>query len=335
MKTLVSSDFQTNFVQTKIEFLTDQADDYGGISVLDEFSYFYIFSGQTWILLLLSFITIIPVMINALGGVISRIFDLIVLFIVSPLVISTNSLFVDKKNDIYKKWKKNVEQVLWSALGYIIGFSSFTILVPIINGVNSYVDVETYSSIISIGGLMKFVSYPMLNGLVRALWMITAVSVLDRIPKLLLPIITANNGDVASPHPGLGGGGKPFTAKVKDVQKDVKEAVAKMRSVVSGRALMGMVEEMKSEALNMIPGYELMKTGKEKILDPMLDDARKKKVKLECELIEKGLIAYGVDPKVAKAAAAAVKEAEEQKAKAKENIKKGKEEAKKEFKNLF
>jgi len=335
LKTLVSSDFQTNFVQTKVEYLTDQADDFGGISVLDDFSYFYIFSGQTWILLMLSFITIIPVMINALGGVISRIFDLIVLFIVSPLVISTNSLFVDKKNDIYKKWKKNVEQVLWSALGYIIGFSSFTILVPIINGVNSYVDVETYTSILSIGGLAKFISYPMLNGLVRALWMITAVSVLDRIPKLLLPIITANNGDVASPHPGLGGGGKPFTAKVKDVQKDVKQVVDKMRSVVSGRALMGMVEEMKSEALNMIPGYELMKAGKEKLLDPMLDAGRQLKVKAECEAIEKGLIAYGIDPKVAKAAAAAVKEAEEQKSKAKEKRKKDKEKSKEEFRNLF
>ncbi len=335
LKTLVSSDFQTNFVQTKVEFLTNQYDDYGAISVLDEFSYFYVFSGQTWILLMLSFITIIPVMINAIGGVISRIFDLLVLFLISPLVISTNSLFVDKKNDIYKKWKKNVEQVLWSALGYIIGFSSFAILVPVINGVNSYVDIGTYSAISSIGGLGKFISYPLINGLVRALWMITAVTVIKNFPKLLLPIITANNGDISSPHPGLGGGGKPFTEKVKNVQKDVKEAVSKMRSVVSGRAVMGMVEEMKSEALNMIPGYELMKTGKEKLIDPMMDKAHKMKVEAECKLIETGLIAYGIDPKVAKAASAAVKEVEDQRKKAKEDIKKNKEKSKEEFKKLF
>lgn len=335
LKTVVLSDFKVNFVQTKVEYLTGQADDYGGISVIDEFSFFYVFSGQTWILLMLSFITIIPVMINAMGGVISRIFDLIILFILSPLVISTNSLFANGKNDIYKKWKKNVEQVLWSALGYIIGFSSFTILVPIINGVNTYVDVGTYSAIVSIGGLGKFVSYPMLNGLVRALWMITAVSVLDRIPKLLLPIITANNGDVASPHPGLGGGGKPFTQKVKDVKKDVKEVVDKMRSVVSGKALIGMVEDMKETALGMVPGYELMKSAKEKIIDPIKDAGHKAKVEAESKLIESLLIANGVNPKVAKAAGAAVKNIENQRKEAKDKIKKQREEARKEFKQTF
>lgn len=342
LKTVVSSDFQVNFVQTKVEFLTNQADEFGAISVLDEFSYFYVFSGQTWILLMLSFITIIPVMINALGGVISRLFDLIILFILSPLVISTNSLFANGKNDIYKKWKKNVEQVLWSALGYIIGFSSFTILVPIINGVNSYVDIGTYTAIVSIGGLGKFVSYPMLNGLVRALWMITAVSVLDRIPKLLLPIITANNGDVASPHPGLGGGGKPFTQKVKDVKKDVKEVIDKMRSVVSGKALMGMVEEMKADALGMIPGYELMKEAKEKVIDPMADAVHKAKVEAEAKLIETLLQAYlstKMDPetakKIAKGAGAAVRNLENQRKDAKDSIKKNREKYKNEFKEQF
>jgi len=67
----------------------------------------------------------------------------------------------------------------------------------------------------------------------------------------------------------------------------------------------------------------------------MLDAGRQLKVKAECEAIEKGLIAYGIDPKVAKAAAAAVKEAEEQKSKAKEKRKKDKEKSKEEFRNLF
>ena len=333
LKTLVKTDYSTNFVQTKVEYLTTQSDNFGGISVLDEFSYFYIFSGQTWILLLLSFITVIPVMINAVGGVISRIFDLVILFIVSPLVISTNSLFLDGKNDFYKKWRKNVEQVLWSALGYIIGFSSFSILVPMIYGVNSYVDIGTYSAIASIAGLKKFITYPMINGLVKALWMITAVSILDRMPKLLLPIITANNGDIASPHPGLGGAGKSFQDKYKQLSKDVKEGLSKMRSIVFGRAVMGLIETAKSTAFSMIPGSELLKKGKDALLDPakkLADVAEKAEIKA----IE-ALVTAKFGPAAGKAAAAAVKEAN---SKIKEKVQKDKKDAEKnkqEFQNLF
>lgn len=331
LKTFVSSDYEAKFVQSKVEYLLGESNDFGGISVLNDFSYFYVFGGQTWILLVMSFITIIPVMINALGGVISRIFDLVILFIVSPLVISTNSLFPGGKNDIFKKWKKNVESVLWSALGYIIGFSSFTILVPVVYNINSFVDPSTFTLIQSIGGLGKFIKLPVVDGLVRALWIVTAVSVLERMPKLLLPVLTANHGDLNSPHPGLGGGGKKFTDKAKEVGGTLKDVAKKMGSVVSGRALLGAVQKVKSDALSMIPGYDQMKSFKEKVIDPVANAVGNAIVEMEKKAIQIGLQAYGVDPMTAKAAGEAVGAVHNSRMKAKQDIKKKNEEYKKEF----
>ena len=331
LKTIISSDYKTNFVQSKVEYLTTQSDEFGGISVLDEFSYFYVFSGESWILLTLAFITIIPVMFNAVAGVITRLFDLIILFIVSPLVISANSLYASGKNEIYKKWKKTLETVLWSALGYIIGFSSFTIMVPTIYNVKSYVDVGTYESIIAIGGLGKFIKYPMLNALVKNLWMITTVTILEKIPKLLLPILTANNGDVSSPHPGLADPGKPMTKKIGDEIDKVSNAIDKMQSLVSGRAAKGFVESAKSTIQDMVPGYEYFKEKSDK--KKMERD--KKQAENEEKIIESLLVENGFDSKTAKAAGQAVKSAQEARQKAKEKDKKTKEKYKKEFQKLF
>ena len=326
LRTIGSSDYSAHFVQARAEYLMGQADDVGAISVLDDFSYFYLFGGQTWLLLMLAFVTIIPVMINAVGGAAARVLDTLVLFIVSPIVISTNSLY-DGKNPIYKKWRKNVESVAMSAFGYILAFSSFSLLVPMVYGVNSFVGIETFNKIISIGGL-SFVTYPMINGLVRALWVITAATLIDKIPKLLLPIITANRGDIQSPDPGLGSGaGKKFTDKVQGVVKAAKD----VRNVLNGRALMGFMENMKDEALNLMPGYNLAKA----IVSPSIDRAKKKKADKESALIEKGLKAYGIDAKVAKEAGKAVQEAAAAKKKAKDAKKKRMQEYKKDFQNVF
>lgn len=322
LKTLVSSDYQSFYVQSKAEYLITQADDFGGISVLDEFSYYYVFSGQTWILLVLAFITVIPVMINAVGGAATRIFDLIILFLASPLVMSTNSLYPDGKNKTYDAWKKNIESVLLGVFGYIIGFSFFSIMVPMIYNINTFVTVDTYKKIQSIAGLSSFVSYPTINSLARSLWLITAVSILERIPKLLLPIITANYGDLSSPHPGLGPENRPFTEKVKDVKGSMDDAVSKIGSVVSGRALMGLMNEVKTDMVNMIPGSALIQEGKKKFIDPMVNKAKDAANKAAGAALEEMLIAQGVPPDLAKKA---VKTAMEEKKKAEEAKKKQKE----------
>lgn len=322
LKTIVSSDYQSFYVQSKAEYLITQADDFGGISVLDEFSYYYVFSGQTWILLVLAFITVIPVMINAVGGAATRIFDLIILFLASPLVMSTNSLYADGKNKTYDAWKKNIESVLLGVFGYIIGFSFFSIMVPMIYNINTFVTVDTYKKIQSIAGLGSFVSYPTINSLARSLWLITAVSILERIPKLLLPIITANYGDLSSPHPGLGPENRSFTEKVKDVKGSMDDAVSKIGSVVSGRALMGLMNEVKTDMVNMIPGSALIQEGKKIFIDPMVNKAKDAANKAAGAALEKMLVAQGVPPDLAKKA---VKTAMEEKKKAEEAKKKQKE----------
>lgn len=335
LKTLVKSDFESNFVQSKVEYLISDIDSFGGISVLDEFSYFYVLGGQSWIILLMAFITIIPVMINAIGGVMTRVFDLVILFLISPFVISTNSLYIEGKNETFMRWRKGVESVLWSALGYIIGFSTFALLIPMIYSVNSYVDVGTLGAIKLIGGLGKIISYPLLNSFVKCLWVVTAVTVLERMPKLLLPILTASHGDLNSPHPSIGGGGKKFTDKATAVIGDVKKAAAKIGSVITGKALLGLAQEVKTEALEMIPGYNIGKSIKERYADPIFNKIQDNKAKDEGKEIESLLISYGFDSKTAKAAGDALLETNKKRRKQAADNKKRMEGYRKEFEKLF
>ena len=152
-------------------------------------------------------------------------------------------------------------------------------------------------------------------------------------PKLLLPVLTANHGDLNSPHPGLGGGGKKFTDKAKEVGGTLKDVAGKIGSVVSGRALLGAVQKAKSEALSMIPGYDQIKGFKNKVIDPLMDAAHTVKVEAEKKIIQAGLQAYGVDPMTAKACSEAVGAVENSRKKAKDEQKKRTKNIKKNLKN--
>ncbi len=332
LKTVVSSDYSANFVQARAEYLTGQADEFGAISVLDDFSYFYVFGGQSWILLVLAFVTIIPVMINACGGAAARIFDVLVLFIVSPVIISTNSLYPEGKNPTYKKWKTNLTTVAMSAFGYIIAFTAFSLLIPMIYSVDSYITVPTYNKIVSLGGLGGFFSYPTINSLVKCLWVITAVSVLEKMPELMLPIISANRGDISSPHPGLGSGaGKPFIQKTKNVVGSIRGEFKKVTSVISGKALMGLKEQAKDAVVGMVPFL-----GDAINLTKMAAGTIKGKIKdKEAKAVEAALKAYGIDAKTAKKLGNAVKEADKAREKQKAEKKKSMQNYKKDFQNIL
>lgn len=333
LRTIVKSDYKAYFAQVKNEYLITQADDYGAISVLDEFSYYYVFSGLTWLMLMLAFITIIPLMINAIGGAATRIFDLIVLFLASPVVISTNSLY-DGKNKIYDGWKKNIQSTLLGVFGYIIGFSSFTILVPMVYNTSSFVSYETYEKVQSISGIGSFFSYPTVNSLMRYLWVVTAVTLIVKLPKIFLPIITANNGDLKSPEPSLDGSGKPFLDKTKEFANDVNKKIDKLGSVVSGRALVGLVANAKDEMTSLIPGYGLVK-GAKNLIDGRKGKKHDKQIEAEQKLIETKLAEAGFGKDVAKTAAKALKDAEDKRKKDKEKHKKFVEDAKSNFQKTF
>lgn len=336
LRTTVSSDYSGNFVQSRAEYLMSQADDYGAISVLDDFSYFYLFGAHTITLLLLAFVTLIPVLINAVGGAASRILDIIVLFLASPIVISTNSLYTEGKNPTYQAWKKNMQTVTFSAFGYIIAFSGFSLLIPMIYNVKTFINIQTYNKIAGIGGLSGIVTFTMVNSLARYLWVITAVAMIEKLPKLLLPIITANRGDIDSPHPGLGkGAGKKFTDKASEVIKVTKEGMGKIRSVVSGRALMGMMEQAKDTALNMIPGYSIAEAAKQKLIDPKIEAMHQKKAEVAGQAVEAAARYYGLDPKLSKALGKSAEAAVDANRQAKKQEKARMQKNKEEFQNLF
>ena len=204
-----------------------------------------------------------------------------------------------------------------------------------IYSVKTFVSVETFNKIVSIGGIGGFFSYPTINNLVRCLWVITAVSILERMPKLILPIITANHGNLSSPDPGLGEGSRKFLDKAKDVKGSVEKTAAQIGSVVSGKAMLGLMQEAKETALSMIPGYEVGKAAKEKFIDPMVDKVKNIKIQAEQKAIEAALQTAGIDPVTAKAAGAAVAEADKKKQEAKKKDKEQMQKFKQDFQKNF
>jgi AmiR/NasT family two-component response regulator len=81
----------------------------------------------------------------------------------------------------------------------------------------------------------------------------------------------------------------------------------------------------------MIPGYEQMKSFKEKVIDPVANAVGNAVIEMEKKAIQIGLQAYGVDPMTAKAAGEAVGAVQKSQMNAMKDIKKKNEEYKKEF----
>ena len=87
LKNYLNSDTDVYFMQDNISYVIPPSDEYGGVSVLDQFSSFYKMGFQTYILLLLGISTMLPLLFNATAAVLRRILDLIFLTITAPFII--------------------------------------------------------------------------------------------------------------------------------------------------------------------------------------------------------------------------------------------------------
>ena len=281
IKSSFQSDISANYIQINGEYLIVQQDDYGAISVLDDFHNFYTLGGQSLILCIMALMILFPILYDASLGVMRRLFDLLFLFIASPMMVAMKSTSEDNKSKSFDIWVRDMQGALFGCLGYIMGFSSYFILFGAIYNIDSFISMATYQSIAKIGGLGNFITYGLLNSVLRCCWVLAGVYIIKTIPKALLPIVTGNK--LTSEDSPLGKGGS-MSQRVKQLTSDIQKIAQKVGAVMSGKALMQLKDMAIQTAKDSVPGMKL--AGK-------IGGALK--AKKEGKEIEKALVEYGVD----------------------------------------
>ena len=269
-------------------------DDYGSISVLEDFHNFYTFGGQSLMLCIMALMILFPIIFDASLGVMRRLFDLLFLFIASPMMVAMKATSEDNKSKSFDIWVRDMQGALFGCMGYIIGFSSYFLLFGAIYNIDSFISVATYHSIAKIGGLGNFITIGLLNSVLRCCWVLAGVYIIKTIPKALLPIVTGNK--LTSEDSPLGKGGS-MSQKIKQLTSDIQKIASKVGAVMSGKALMQLKDMAIQTAKDTVPGMKLISN---------LGIGRSLKAKREGKEIEKALVEYGVDKDTASKAGKSV-----------------------------
>ena len=251
-------------------------------------------------LLFLCAIILFMFVFKAFWGVIGRMFDITILFILGPIAISTVALKSDKKekdgnykeNDkgiegIYDQWKKKLIDRLLIAFGYIFGLNIFFVLAPMVKGVRLFSSAEAFAQV----PLLNNVPLVFINMLGMLIILMALSSMISYAPQLFSKVMVIDDATA-------------YGDKIKQAAKNV---INEAKDTISGQRLVDAAAEFKESAKKIIPGYEVYKHMKDKKKE--LTDKAKMKA------MEAAALAGGAKGEVAKAALEAYKKAEEKKKK--------------------
>jgi hypothetical protein len=292
IKSSFKSDVAANYIQINGEYLIVQMNDYGAVSVLDDFHNFYTFGGQSLMLCIMALMILFPIIFDASLGVMRRVFDLLFLFIASPMMVAMKSTSEDNKSKSFDIWVRDMQGALFGCMGYIIGFSSYFLLFGAIYNIDTFISVATYQSIAKIGGLGNFITFGLLNSVLRCCWVLAGVYIIKTIPKALLPIVTGNK--LTSEDSPIGKGGS-MSQRIKQLTSDIQKIASKVGAIMSGKALMQLKDMAIQTAKDSVPGLKLA-----------MGAGRSLKAKREGKEVEKALVEYGVDKDTASKAGKSV-----------------------------
>lgn len=298
LKTFVSSDVDVYYLQDETEYVLPAVDEFGGINVLDDFSSHFYMGGQTYIFIIMGFTTMFPILLNASLAAFRRVLDLIFLTLLGPLVISMNSLSTqddDKKSmgaKAFTEWKRMVSKTLMAAFGYVIAFNVYYILSQTALQIE-YVSDETMAKITRIGGL-NFIKKPLLESVLRYVFVLSAASVVKSGASLMTRLVT--NEQVRNPFaPAVGKGEKEVLESVKGIFEDIKKAPGKVGGLISGKTGLGALNAIGKGAKNLLPGSAMF--------DKMRGNAKRASAKRQAAEMSQQAQDKGVDKSKADMAA--------------------------------
>jgi len=235
---------------TQAEVLTSSINGYTAISFnFDEsvclpMSYFYELEEMNIIILIIGTVTIIGALWKAMWGVVGRMYDITLLFLLGPACISTIPLRADKNDkgnivemgddDTYSRWKKTLMEKLLSVFAYAIGFNIFFVVVPIISDLTIFESNKAFANLPLFGNL----SVAFLNEIGRVIFLIATAFLTTRAPQLFADISATSNGFDAGAN----------------VYKSVKGTVSEVVDRTSGAHAVDSLRKASQTAKSLIPG---------------------------------------------------------------------------------
>ncbi len=220
-------------------------------SACPEMEFFYSLEQMNILILLIGVVALTNALFKALWGIIGRMFDITVLFVLGPAVISTITLssatrdkddkekINENTNQIYTRWSQTITDKVVSVFAYAIGFNVFFIVVPILSQMTLFESNSVFASL----PILKNVSVHFLNEIARLIFLVAAAYLVKRTPGIFAAITRTNNG----------------FDEGANIYSRVKNTVATAGDFLSGRYALDKLEAAKETAVNSIPGIEAAK----------------------------------------------------------------------------
>ena len=201
-----------------------------------------------WIVLLFAIVIIFGILGNAVWGLIRRIYQITLLFLVSPAVAST--MPIDEKGQRFTTWRTKIISEVLGAYGVCLGLNFFFIIIPIIRDASAIFTKADFASL-SVGLRGFLISVGNLNGIVYLLFLLVALTLLKTVPAFVMEM--------------LGDYGKSDVIQTgKDTKGLVKTTLSEAGNAISGQSAINSVKSVKDTMKGMIPGKAIYDAIKEK-----------------------------------------------------------------------
>ncbi len=259
----INSDATIDYIQYTNIYNLDKVDDYDGISVLDQFSAFWGMSVQMHFMMILGFITLIPLMFRASGAVLRRVLDLIFLVLIGPLCISMNSLELsEKEHSSYKQWKSYIVKTLLSVFGLVIALNLYYIMVSTTMNMTFVSEGDsTMQKLSKIGGL-SFVTASLLNAIIKFIFIIVATNMIEQAGDMLISMVTGGRVDKSFNSPLSGQNAIDSIVSLKNqMVGDISKITTTAKDVATGQILV----EAKNALIETLPGSKIVSAAKDKV----------------------------------------------------------------------
>ncbi len=210
-----------------------------------------------YLILVFAIVIIFGILGKAVWGLIGRIYQITLLYLMMPVVAST--LPLDEKGGRFESWKKQMITEVLSTYGVTIGLNFFFIMVPVIR---ESTQIFTEADFVNMSSTMKlFAGSPeRLNYLCYILFLLVSFTLLKTVPKMVQEF-TGYNKDVIESG-----------AKLKaDTVKTVNEASKKASNLITGKTLLDTWDKgkknVKEIGAGIVPGkaiYDRYKDNQKK-----------------------------------------------------------------------
>ena len=263
----INDDFSNNVVLTidKGAFATDY--NFNGQVKLGNV---YLITDFNWIVLIFAIILIFNILGKAVWGLIKRIYEITLLFLVMPGVASLMPL--DPKGSRFGKWKEQMISQVLGAYGVTIGLNFFFIMIPVIRDASA---IFTDADVMNMTPALQWFVHDAarLNFITYILFLLVALTLLKTVPGLISQFV----------------GGADMLKQGEETFSNVTKTASEATKAISGKQALESWNNVKTIAspLKTIPGSEIYKEIKKKQAD--------KKKKKDEERNQQNIAAAGQD----------------------------------------